>query len=228
MIVENNMRVLIAEDDYSSRIMLQSILTRWGYEVICAENGKEAYDLLQRDESIQLALLDWGMPIIDGISLCRLLRQHRQNKFLYLILLTARDEHSDIVQGLEAGADDYIKKPYNNEELRARIYVGVRMLKLQNALKDNEKLQGVLEMAGAVCHELNQPLQIVSGFSELLLEDLIMDDPNYETIQSIVQAIKRMGELTQKIMRISKYRSKEYLGGKSVIIDIDESVDGAS
>jgi signal transduction histidine kinase len=102
------------------------------------------------------------------------------------------------------------------------------MLRLQNELRQRNKLQGVLEMSGAVCHELNQPLQIVSGFAELLLMDMDENHPKYRALRQIKSGIDRIGQLTRKIMQISKYKTKEYLGGKSMIIDIAESanIDG--
>jgi CheY-like chemotaxis protein len=161
------------------------------------------------------------MPGLDGISLCRKLREQERKEPLYLILLTARGESEDIVEGLEAGADDYISKPYDNAELQARINVGRRIIMLQNEMREREKLQGVLEMAGAVCHELNQPLQIVSGYSEMLLMGLKNGDPNYEKLKTIKAGIDRIGELTHKIMKIARYQSKPYL--KSKIIDIEQA-----
>jgi len=216
------MKILIAEDDVTARIMLQAILIKWGYAVISASDGEEAYTLFQQIDAPQLAVLDWEMPGMDGVTLCRRLREQERSDPLYLILLTSRGEREDIVQGLEAGADDYIAKPYDTEELRARVNVGNRMIKLQNESREREKLQGVLEMAGAVCHELNQPLQSVSGFSEMLLMDLESGDRNYETLKTIKSGIDRIGELTRKIMNISRYQSKPYLS-RSKIIDIEEA-----
>jgi signal transduction histidine kinase len=126
-----------------------------------------------------------------------------------------------MIHGLEAGADDFIVKPYNNAELKARVAVGLRMLMLQNKMREREKLQGVLEMAGAVCHELNQPLQVVSGFSEMLLLDMDPDEKNYEALKTIKEGVDRIGALTRKIMGITQYKAKPYL--ESRIIDIEQS-----
>jgi len=215
------MKILIAEDDSTSRTMLQAVLTKWGYDVTDTENGDDAFAVLQQEDSPQLAILDWEMPGMDGASLCRTIRGQGRKEPLYLILLTSRGNHKDIVQGLEAGADDYIAKPYNNAELQARVNAGRRMVLLQNEMREREKLQGVLEMAGAVCHELNQPLQSVSGFSELLLMDLAASDKNYETLKAIKSGIGRIGELTRKIMKITRYQSRPYL--KSKIVDIEKA-----
>ncbi len=215
------MKILIAEDDPTSRIMLQAALAKWGYEVISTSDGDEAYAVFQKENSPCLALLDWEMPGMDGASLCRKLREQERKTPLYLILLTSKSNCNDMIQGLHAGADDYISKPYDTTELQARVDVGKRLINLQNQMLQQEKLQGVLEMAGAVCHELNQPLQTVMGFSELLLMDLKTDDPNYQRITTIMAEIARIGELTGKIMTITHYQSKPYL--KSKIVDIDQA-----
>ena len=217
------MRVLIAEDDFTSRSILTAILAKWGYEVVSAADGDEAWAALQKPDAPRIALLDWMMPGMTGPELCRRVRGRKSAEPLYIILLTSKGERQDIVEGLDAGADDYIAKPYDNGELRARINVGRRILDLQAELRSQGKLQGVLEMAGAVCHELNQPLQVVSGHSELLLMGLEESDPKYDALKIIKEGIDRMGALTRKIMNITKCKTKDYLGGKSNIVDIDRS-----
>ena len=202
--------------------MLQAILGKWGYEVVATADGEEAWAAFQKTDAPQLAVLDWMMPGMDGPTLCRRLREQKRKGLLYFILLTSKDDRDDIVGGLEAGADDYIAKPYNKEELRARVNVGKRIITLQNELREREKLQGVLEMAGAVCHELNQPLQSVSGFSELLLMDMETGSPSYEKLRKIKAGIERIGDLTLKIMHITQYKSKQYLKD-SQIIDIERA-----
>jgi len=217
------MKILIADDDLTSRAILQALLNQWGHDVVSTEDGDEAWIALQQTETPQLAVLDWVMPGMDGATLCRKLRSQERVHPLYIILLTSKDERQHIIEGLEAGADDYITKPYNNEELKARINVGIRILDLQTRLLEKEKLQGVLEMAGAVCHELNQPLQAVGGWSELLLMDLPEEDPNYASLRNIKEGVDRIGKLTRKIMTISKYKTMDYLDGSHKIIDINKS-----
>lgn len=215
------MKILIAEDDFTSRTMLHGVLTNWGYDVISTCDGEEAYAALQEANAPQLAVMDWEMPGLDGAALCRKLRAQNRKDPLYIILLTSRGDRGDIVEGLEAGADDYIPKPYDNAELRARVNVGRRMITLLNDIREREKLQGVLEMAGAVCHELNQPLQVVTGFSEILLQKIDAGDPNYTALMNIQAGIDRVGELTHRIMRITHYQSKQYLRRR--IVDIDQA-----
>ena len=217
------MEILIAEDDLTSRTMLQAVLTKWGYEVVTTTDGNEAWTALQQENAPQLLILDWIMPGMDGPALCRKLRDQERAGALYILLLTSKSERQDIIVGLETGADDYITKPYDNDELRARVNVGRRMLELQTRLQEKEKLQGVLEMAGAVCHEINQPLQAVNGYAELLLMNLSENDPNYKRLRKIKEGIERIGQLTHKIMRISRYRTKRFRGNKSPIVDIDDA-----
>lgn len=216
------MKVCIADDDLTSRTVLQAILSKWGYEVTSAADGTEAMAVMTGEDAPSLAILDWMMPGMDGVTLCRKLRGLEKEMSVYIILLTSKSEKEDIVRGLEAGADDYIVKPFDNFELKARVNAGRRMLKMQDKLREREKLKGVLEMAGAVCHELNQPLQSVSGFSELLIMDMETEDPNYEMLNNIKGGIERIGRLTHKIMTITRYQSKPYVG-KTRIVDIDNA-----
>jgi DNA-binding response OmpR family regulator len=160
------MKLLIADDDCTARTMLQAVLKKWDYELIITADGHEAWDALQQADAPQLAILDWMMPGMPGPEVCRKLRAQERTDPLYLILLTSKDERQNIIEGLEAGADDYVAKPYDIGELRARIKVGRRILKLQQNLNKREKLQGVLEMAGAVCHEINQPCRWSAGAPE--------------------------------------------------------------
>ena len=146
------MKIMIAEDDLTSRSIFKAVLGKWGYDVMEATDGDEAWALLQKADAPRLMVLDWMMPGRDGATLCRDLRARETSNPVYIILLTSRAEPSDIVEGLEAGADDYIAKPFNNQELHARVNVGRRILDLQDELRKKEKFQGVLEMAGAVCH----------------------------------------------------------------------------
>jgi len=128
------MKILVAEDQTVSRHILAANLRKWGYDVIAVENGSRAWDALQAEGAPQLAILDWLMPGMDGIDICREIRKSPGARPVYLILLTARRGQEDKIHGLQAGADDYITKPFDREELRARVQVGIRVLELQGAL----------------------------------------------------------------------------------------------
>ncbi len=136
------MKLLIAEDDTTSRLMLSSVAVKWGYEVVAAEDGAIAWQTLQQEDAPLLLLLDWEMPGLNGLQLCQRIRKQKTNNPPYIILLTSRSETDDIVTGLNAGANEYIAKPFNNAELKARLDVGKRMLGLQTDLANaNSRLQ---------------------------------------------------------------------------------------
>jgi phosphoserine phosphatase RsbU/P len=158
------MKVLIAEDDATSRMILKAILDKWGYEVVETCNGDEAWQVLQSEDAPQLAILDWVMPGISGDQLCRKLRGLPTLLPVYIILLTVRRDKADVIAGLEAGANDYIRKPFDREELHARVKVGERVVKLEAALVDRinklqdamthiKKLQGILPIC-MYCHKI--------------------------------------------------------------------------
>lgn len=128
------MRILIAEDDGMTRRLLQKTLEQAGYEVVGAENGRAALESLSSKNGPRLALLDWIMPGLNGLEVCREIRRHSEFPYIYMILLTARTSKEDTVRGLEAGADDYLTKPFDLEELKARLRCGERILKLEDKL----------------------------------------------------------------------------------------------
>jgi len=215
------MKILITEDDAITLKLLERKLRSWGYEVVACTDGKAAWERLQQEDAPNLLLLDWMIPGMDGIDICRKLKQQPKDTPTYIILLTARNREDDIVAGLDAGADDYITKPFGNNELRSRVNVGSRMIALQTALLKKEKLQAVFETASAVCHELNQPLQVVSGIAELLLLDVKINHPHYKKLRALIEQTERMGEITNKLLHITRYETKEYL--KTKIVDIDKA-----
>jgi CheY-like chemotaxis protein len=216
------MKVLIAEDDRVSRRLLERKLESWGYDVISCSNGAEAWQKLHGDCAPRLAILNWMMPGMDGVEVCREIRKQSQPGYLYIVLLTARDSKKDIIEGIEAGADDYITKPFNPHELKVRIRAGRRILEMQHELMQREKLRGVLEMAGATCHEFNQPMQVISGYCELLLRQLPEDSPVRHHVSNILAAVKSMIAVTRKLQTITKYETREYIEG-ATIIDIDKA-----
>ncbi len=139
------MKILIAEDDPTSRLLLESVLKQWGYEVVSTCDGNEAWAAFQAEDAPRLAILDWMMPGMDGVDICRKVREQDTPNPTYIIILTALDRKEDIVTGLESGADDYVAKPFHKEELRARVQVGQRVVELQSALADRvEELQEAL------------------------------------------------------------------------------------
>ena len=164
------MKVLIAEDDSISRRLLQAALVKWGYDVVVTTDGQEAWKILQTADPPTLLILDWLMPQMDGIEICREVRKSEALKSAYIILLTSRGSKQDIVQGLEAGADDYVTKPFDHGELRARVQVGARVIGLQKALAER-------------VHQLEEAMNSVKTLQGLLpiccYCKKIRDDGNY-------------------------------------------------
>lgn len=138
------MKILIAEDDPTSLMMLVAVVSEWGYEAFAVEDGAQALSILEADDPPRLLLVDWEMPKINGLALCKHIREQATTNPPYIILLTGRSQTEDIVTGLKAGANDYIPKPFENSELQARLQVGRRMLDLQNELNSAKEAMSFL------------------------------------------------------------------------------------
>jgi phosphoserine phosphatase RsbU/P len=164
------MKILIAEDDPVSCRILEKTLTGWGHEVTIATNGRMALDMLSLPDSPQLAILDIMMPEMDGCDVCRNLRELPSTKPPYLILLSAMNSKDDVVRGIQAGANDYLTKPFHREELKVRVEVGVKMLELQRVLADRVR---ELEEALSQVKQLQGLLPICSYCKK------VRDDQNY-------------------------------------------------
>jgi sigma-B regulation protein RsbU (phosphoserine phosphatase) len=174
------MRVLIAEDNSTTRSLLSETLRDWGFDVVATRDGLEAWEELSTNEAPELILLDWTMPEMDGLEVCRRARGLPAVQKNYIILLTARDRTDDIVTGLQAGADDYITKPFEPAELHARLQVGMRIVELQQALARRvDELEGAL----ARVKQLQGLLPICSYCKK------IRDDRNYwQQVESYVSS----------------------------------------
>jgi phosphoserine phosphatase RsbU/P len=165
-----SLNILIAEDDPVSSYMLETTLSKWGYTTIVARDGELALQALQKEDAPQLVILDWMMPNMDGIELCKKLRENPEKQSTYIILLTAKSDKKDVVMGLDMGADDYITKPFDRNELRARVRVGARIIELQQSLADRI---AQLEDALANVKQLQGILPICSHCKK------VRDDQNY-------------------------------------------------
>ncbi len=128
------MRLLVAEDDSVTRKLLEVHLTKWGHEVVACDEGSSAWEVIRGNDPPRLVILDWVMPGMDGVTLCREIRNLKERPYIYVILLTARTRKEHIIEGLEAGADDYIVKPFDVHELQVRVRVGFRIVRLQEDL----------------------------------------------------------------------------------------------
>jgi phosphoserine phosphatase RsbU/P len=130
------MKILLAEDEPTSRARLEHVVRGWGHDVVAVADGLAAWQMLEREDAPQLAILDWMMPEFDGLELCRRVRALARPAPTYLILLTARQSAEDVVLGLDSGANDFVSKPFDRRELRARVQVGERVVSLQRDLAE--------------------------------------------------------------------------------------------
>ena len=136
-----NFPILIAEDDAVTRMLLEKTLIKEGHEVVSVDNGQKAFDLFQK-KFFPIILTDWMMPEMNGLELCQSIRQKENPGYVFIVLLTAKDSHDDIIAGLEAGADEYLTKPFSRAELIARLNTGRRFLEQDRALRRaNEEIR---------------------------------------------------------------------------------------
>ena len=212
--------ILIADDDPLSRVILQTWLEKWNFNVIVAENGVKAWDILQQENAPELLILDWVMPGLEGIELCRRIRQRRQNA--YILLVTANGEKGEVVRGLEAGADDYLTKPFDADELRARLKVGQRILALHHQLRfqaTHDALTGVWSR-GAVWDMLPRELRRAAR-SQTPTGVLMLDLDHFKTVNDTWGHLAGdlvLKEVVQRVVRtlrtydiVGRYGGEEFL-----------------
>jgi two-component system cell cycle response regulator len=221
--------VLIAEDDPMFRKILSNWLENWGYTVVVAENGAMAWNILQQEQPPELLILDWVMPGIDGTELCRRIRAKRSTRYQYILLATSKNDRQDVVTGLEAGADDYLTKPFNRNELRARLSVGRRILSLQDEL-----IQAREELRFQATHDALTELWNRGAVLELLKHEieravrsqvptslLMLDLDHFKTINDtyghlagdtvLKEVAHRVSEVVRSYDSVGRYGGEEFL-----------------
>src|SRR5579883_1247499 len=172
------MKTLIADDDSVSRRLLQNYLQKWGYDVTAAQDGAEAWRLFEAG-LFPMVITAWVMPELDGPGLLRRIRASRRPGYVYAILLTAKSQKEDLVEGMEAGADDFLTKPFDRDELRVRLRAGERIIRLEHHLRETqatlvqaEQLAGLGRLAAGVAHEINNPIAYVINNLAVLRRDV--------------------------------------------------------
>lgn len=223
------MKILIAEDDPISRRVLEEFLKKWGYQVVVATNGADAWTVLASADAPRLAILDWMMPEMEGIEICRRVRALDDRAYTFLVLLTAHGQKQSLLTGLNAGADDYLAKPFDAEELRARLQVGERILRMQDELiaardalhfqATHDLLTGV-SSRGAAMDFLTR--ELVRGFRERRSVGIVLSDiDNFKRINDVhghLAGDMVLQELAQRMLRcvraydcIGRYGGEEFL-----------------
>jgi two-component system, cell cycle response regulator len=223
------MKILIAEDDTISRKLLESSLSKMGYDIVEVDNGRSAWDIIQQNDTPRLLILDWVMPFFDGIDLCKMIRKLQRDDYLYIILLTAKVSKEEIIEGLDSGADDYITKPFHPVELRARINVGERIIKLYEELlstREALKIQATIDYLTQIwnrrsildmlqneidrSHRTKKPLSVLI----IDLDHFKKINDNYGHLigdEIIQQASIRMKSMIRKYDNIGRYGGEEFL-----------------
>jgi DNA-binding response OmpR family regulator len=217
------MRVLFADDDAIARALLVAVITDLGHEPIVAESGERAWELFQA-EPTPLAVLDISMPGLDGLTVCRLIRDHEVGRDTFVIVVTARDAREDLTAVLEAGADDYVTKPSSPENLRARLEIAQQRI-IQNAARRTAEaelararwLAGIGETTIALEHEINNPLSALLGNAELLLMEDGLSDEQRQQVEVIREQAARIADVVRRLARLKNPRSVEYLSGSNML-----------
>jgi two-component system cell cycle response regulator len=222
-------RVLAAEDNPVFQSMLRSMLLKWGYDPVIARNGAEAWGALDAEDAPRLAILDWMMPGMDGVEVCRRVRASGREPYIYILLLTARTESQDLVEGMEAGADDYLTKPFAAHELRVRLRAGKRILDLQSELMaarealriqaTHDNLTGIANR-GAILDSLQTELSRASRDRRpiaVLMADAdrfkqINDTRGHQAGDSVLREIAyRMKSVMRNYDAVGRYGGEEFL-----------------
>ena len=213
-----NKLILIVEDDEDTRFILNRLLTKNDYEVKVTSNGKEALKILEEIQP-QVIIADWTMPVMDGIELCKHVKENEKHKLVYFIILTARASLKDRVTGLDVGADDFLVKPIQNQELLARIRSGMRIHNLQNELRSIEHNKALIEMACTIGHKINNPLSSllmsVKNIEEILKST---DFDNIEEDLNIInQSIERIKVLSNDLTHLQNPEMISYTSTNKMI-----------
>lgn len=223
------MKLLIAEDDKASRMMLTAVASQWGYACTAVEDGEAAWQAMQQDDAPNLLLLDWEMPGMTGIEVCQKIRSKANDNPPYILLLTARTETADIVKGLQAGANDYIPKPFNAAELQVRLEVGYRMLCLQSTLNhtleelkfhaSHDALTGILNrraileaMTKEVARVQRQKSSLYIGMCDIDYFKKINDTYGHLAGDEVLkEVVNRMNTALRSYDSVGRYGGEEFL-----------------
>jgi len=227
-----NMKVLLAEDIAVTRKLTRKILENKGYEVMEASDGQEAWEIFQREkEKINIVLIDWSMPRLNGLQLCKKIKATKVSDYVYVIFLTGKADIDNVVEGLEAGADDYVTKPFNKKELISRINVGARYVQLQQKLREAYKELHLLSITDGLTRILNRRALLERLEEELHRASrenaffclIMLDIDHFKRVNDkyghqagdkvLVEVVKRVKSMLRPYDIIGRYGGEEFLVG---------------
>lgn len=205
-------RILVVDDDNDYRATLVALLRGQRYVVVAAADGASGWQALEQIEP-DIILIDWSMPRGDGINILKRLRSDPRHRDRYAIMVTARAAPEDAIQGMAAGADDYIRKPFDHDELLARVKVGVRTRFLQQELAERVRLATVLEMAGSVAHEIGNPLTTAGLLLDNLRRnpDLRSNPTAAQDLENLAGELARIESLVRRAQTLTAVHSRPYV-----------------
>ena len=211
-------KVLIVEDEKDTRFILEKLLSRNNYDVASAVNGEEALEVL-KTFSPKVILADWTMPVLDGLALCNILKSDDNFKLIYFIILTARSSLKDRIMGLDVGADDFLVKPVENQELLARIRSGIRIFNLQSELKNIEHSKAVVDLACTIGHKINNPLSsLILSLKNLENELTVLDKTKYnDDFVTVNEAIERINKFVNELIHLQNPEVVNYFNENRMI-----------
>lgn len=211
-------KILVVEDERDTRFILEKLLTKNNFEVLAVNNGQEALKALETYDP-KVILADWTMPIMDGLELCDQIKNNEKYKTIYFIILTARTSLRDRVTGLDVGADDFLMKPIENQELVARIKSGIRIFNLQRELKAIEHSKAIVELACSIGHNINNPLSSLKLAITDLKEIVASKNTNQteEDFQIIQQSIERIQTFVQQLIHLENPQLINYSDNSKMI-----------
>jgi two-component system cell cycle response regulator len=224
------MKILVAEHETASRGLLTSLLIKWGYDVVAVSDGNDACRVIQEEDNLRIAIVDWKMPGKDGVTLCRLIREkQREGRYVYTIIVTDSDNEGDILADLEAGADDYITRPFNSEEIRFRVRIGERILDLERYMQDSYQEMKRLATFDDLTEVWNRRVvleQLEKEWDRSIrdgraLSIVLVDIDDFEQLKDryghalgdrvIVHLSRLLLEMVRHYDGIGRYRGKEFL-----------------
>ena len=217
------MRCLIADDDAVARALIGAVLQTLKHDCAATDNGARAWELYEESPA-PLVILDINMPGLDGLEVCRRIRQHPSGSETFILICTARDGPEDLDKVLEAGADDYVTKPSSPENLRARLEIARQRIAQDEARRTAESelarsrwLSGIGETTIALEHEINNPLSALIGHAELLLMDRSLSPEQAEQVRIVHEQASRIAQVVRRLARLKNPQSVEYLAGSRMI-----------